>query len=108
MAKNLTELKQLLAAKLQQGCSDCVPLIRENTPIDTQRLFESIDSSNIQESGNIIQCKVTLGGKTLYGLRREQNKARPVNYAVYVEAKYGFVRQHLSEMKTIIMESLTN
>ena len=106
MARTLAELKQQLAAKLHQGCLEGVDIIKEATPIDTQRLFESVDAAQPVINDSAIECKITLGGKTLYGVQREQDIKKSVNYAKYVEARYGFVRQSLAAVSNAIVDNL--
>lgn len=106
MAQTLSELKQILAAKLQKGCVEGAIAIKENTPIDTQRLFESVDATEAEISDSSIKCKIVVGGKALFGVRRETNIQRPVGYAKYVEARYGFVRQSLGDVRQKIEDNL--
>lgn len=102
---NLSGLKRSLSNKLWLGCANSVNVIQDVTPIDTQRLFESVAVSGVVETQtDVFKCQIVIGGQSLYGVRREQNIKRPVNYAKYIEAKYGFVRQSLSA----IAETITN
>jgi hypothetical protein len=97
-------LKRSLQNKLWQGCSNSVNVIQENTPIDTQRLHDSVAVTNaIETEEGVIKCRIVLGGKELYGRRREQDIKKPVNYAKIIESKYGFVRQSLSTVTETIM-----
>ena len=106
MATTLNELKQLLAERFQKGCQNGAEIIKENTPIDTQRLFETVRATDASINGSVVSCEIVLGGKELYGVRREQDIKKPVNYAKFVEMRYGFVRQSLGEVKQNIINNL--
>jgi hypothetical protein len=102
---NLNGLKRSLANKLWLGCANSTQVIKDNTPIDTQRLFESVDSTNVVETQeNVFKCRIVVGGKSLYGVRREQDIKKPVNYALQVESRHGFVRKSLSQITETIMQ----
>lgn len=99
-----TGLKRALQNKLWQGCANSVNVIQENTPIDTQRLHDSIAVTNaIITDDGAIKCRITIGGQELYGVRREKDIKKPVNYAKSIEARHGFVRQSLSAVTETIM-----
>jgi hypothetical protein len=107
MSDTLNELKSVLAAKLAKGCHNSIEIIQNVTPIDTQRLYTSVDATEsvINDNGSIT-CEITLGGKELYGIRRDQQHKKPVNYALYVEIRTGFVRSALANIKNQIIEDL--
>ncbi|BAY20813.1 hypothetical protein NIES2100_05570 [Calothrix sp. NIES-2100] len=99
----IEKIKQQVAEKIHRGSGRSVEIIRNVTPVDTQRLFESIEAEKPVIQGNNVCCKIRLGGKTLYGIKREQNIKRAVNYAVYVEAKTGFVRSSVPQIRSEIL-----
>jgi hypothetical protein len=81
-----------------------VTKIKESTPIDTQRLFESVEKKDPENiSANIFRFRIVIGGKSLYGVRRETSLKKDVNYAKYVESRYHFVRNSFH----IITKNLT-
>lgn len=88
------------------GCLDAVELIKSSTPIDTKRLFTSIRVEDLTNKDNQIKAKIVLGGVELYGILREQDIIKPVNYALYVEARSPFIRPILSEIKQAIINRL--
>lgn len=104
-----TGLKRSLREKLWLGCTNSVNIIQENTPIDAQRLHDSIAVTNAVETDDgIIKCRITIGGQELYGVRKERDIKRPVNYAKIIESRYGFVRQSLADIHSTIMNELNS
>ena len=106
MANSLNQLKQILAQRLQKGCENGSLAIRENTPIDTQRLHETVQATDATIEGSVIQCKITIGGQELFGIRRETDIKKPVNYAKVIEMRTGFVRQSLTAVTGSIADAL--
>lgn len=103
---NITLVKQQIIKALNRGSGRGVEIIRSNTPIDTQRLFETVEATPVIDQGDKVCCRIVLGGKNIYGVRREQNIKRPVNYAIYVEAKTGFVRSNMNQIRQAIISEL--
>lgn len=99
----LERLKQQVADKIDRGSGRCVNIIKANTPIDTQRLFETVEAEKPVIQGNKVCSRICIGGKELYGIRREQNIKRPVNYAIYVEARTGFVSSLVPQIRQEIL-----
>lgn len=103
--KTISELKQDLINRIFNALNQGAEAIKEVTPIDTQRLYESVDTPPPIQHSNKVFFRITLGGKSLYGIRRETNIKRDVNYAKYVEARYHFVRSQLGTIVWLIKKS---
>jgi len=97
--KTLNLLKVELHKRLIKGCEDSVEIIKNNTPIDTKRLYET---TRVEEA-SLLRAKIMIGGMRLRGILREQNLERNVNYAIFVERKYQYVRQVLSNIESAII-----
>lgn len=104
----LLKLKLQLATKLNEGCREAAKLIKETTPIDTQRLYESTRATEPEINKDSISCKVVAGGLELYGVRREQDIRRPVDYAIFVENKYNYIRNQLDQITEAILDPFQN
>lgn len=94
------KLLNAVAAKLNTGIDLSVDILKYNTPIDTQRLYESTRNGGIEINyrQNQVLAQILIGGIELYGVRREQNLLKPVNYGLWIEIKYSYIRSSLSEM----------
>lgn len=103
-------LKQKLHSTLVSGCEKAVEIIKEDVPVDTERLFQStkIDSEEFNESDDNLQVNIVAGGIDLYGVRREQNILKSVDYAIYLERRDGFMFSNLSRITDAIVEEFEN
>ena len=106
--QNLDRFKTQLAAKLAEACENGVQVIKDVTPIDTQRLYASTRVGEPSVEGNKIKCKIIVGGISLYGIRREQELVKDVNYAIFVERKYQYIRKQESVLISEILKGLIN
>ena len=104
---NFNKLKQDLAARLYQGCDNASEIVKEVTPIDTKRLWTSTRADELQINQDLIGCKVVAGGEKLYGVLREQDIKKEVDYAIYVEAKYGYVVSVLPDVKEALLNAIS-
>lgn len=103
----LKQLQQKLASKLVEGCSRGASILRDNTPIDTKRLWSSTRISESVTSGLVTECKIIAGGSIEYGVTKEVDIAEEVNYAIFVESRTNYARECLGDIKRVIVESLT-
>lgn len=100
------KLKQELASKLQKGCEESADILRENTPIDTKRLWESTRAGEVEIKSDSIECQIIAGGESLYGVNREQDIKRDVDYAIFVESRTNYARNSLKDIKNTILDKL--
>jgi hypothetical protein len=104
--KVFNKLVNELSAKLNNGCQSGVDVLKNNTPVDTQRLYESTRASNVELENDVLKCKIIAGGLSLYGVRRETERVRDVNYAIFLELKYHYIRNCLLPIINQILSSL--
>lgn len=99
-------LKQKLHSTLVSGCEKAVEIIKQDVPIDTQRLYEStrIDSDEFNESNDNLSINIVAGGIELYGMRREQAILREIDYGIYVERRDGFMISNIDIITEAIVE----
>lgn len=99
------KLLNAVAKKLTLGVDESVEILKNNTPIDTQRLYESTRNGGVEINyrQNQVLAQILIGGIELYGIRREQNLLKPVNYGLWVEIKYNYARSSLTEMSQAII-----
>ncbi|GIW59485.1 MAG: hypothetical protein KatS3mg087_0551 [Patescibacteria group bacterium] len=102
----LRELAQLLGDRLYQGCEDGAEIIKQTTPIDTQRLYESTRADNLEINNTHVSCRVVVGGVEMYGVRREQNILKDVDYAAEVELRYGYMQGAIADVEGAIAQRL--
>lgn len=100
----LESLKKRLALKLYQGCKNAAEIIKEDTPIDTQRLYETVEATQPEINKNCVKCKIVLGGQSLYGIRYQTGIKKDVNYAIYVEMRTPFIRPKLNQITQTIKD----
>lgn len=106
----LDNLKKTLQNRLILGCSKAVEVIKASTPIDTQRLYEStrVEADELNISSDLIEVNIVAGGIESYGVRREQNILKEVDYGIYVERRDGYIRQNMPEILDVILEEFEN
>jgi hypothetical protein len=104
--QKFVELKRNLHSNLVSGCEKAVEIIKEDVPIDTQRLFEStrVDDSEFNESSDDLQVNLVAGGIELYGVRREQSILKEVDYAIFLERRDGFMYEKIQRITDAIVE----
>lgn len=105
---NLDKLCVQLARKLEKGCDEGAKVVRANTPIDTKRLWESTRADTPVKTRYHIKCRIIAGGLKLYGVTRETDIKKEVDYAIYVEYRYNYIRSSLKQIKRVLIESLKN
>lgn len=100
------KIRQILQDKLIKGCNNAVEIIKENTPIDTQRLYESTrtELNTLETNSEMIEVNIIAGGVEIYGIRREQDILREVDYGIYVERRDGYIRSNLNQITDAILE----
>lgn len=103
----LSKLKQELAIRLQQGCESGAEILRDNTPIDTKRLWESTRGDTATISGDVISCRIVAGGLSLYGINRETDIKHEVDYAIFVESRTNYARNSIGQITNAILDNLT-
>jgi hypothetical protein len=103
-------LKRSLHSTLVNGCEKAVEIIKEDVPVDTERLFQStrIDSEEFNESDDNLQVNIVAGGIELYGVRREQSILREIDYGIYIERRDSFMFSNLSRITDAIVEEFEN
>lgn len=99
-------LKKELASKLQSGCDEAANIIKDVTPIDTKRLWQSTRAEEVEITTSCIQCRIVAGGEALYGVLREQDILKEVDYAIYVESRTSYIRSSLKDIKNAILDKL--
>jgi hypothetical protein len=102
----LSKLKRELATRLQKGCESGAEVLRDNTPIDTKRLWESTRGDTASINGDLISCRIVAGGLSLYGINRETDIRREVDYAIFVESRTNYARESLGEISKTILDNL--
>lgn len=104
--KNIAALKIQLGLKLYDACNDAAEILRDNTPIDTKRLWKSTRPIPIEVNKNAITSGVMAGGATLPGITREKNIRKAVVYAIYVNARTGYIEECVPEIVNAIERRL--
>jgi hypothetical protein len=87
---NFADLKKDLEQRLETGLKDSIPVLQDTIAIDTKRAYTTI---------RVEQNRLIIGGQELYGVLREQDIKKAVDYAIFIEAKYKFVE---SSIPTIV------
>lgn len=105
--KTVNQLKRNLTNKLYVGCQKSATIVQDQTPIDTKRLYTSTRAGQVTVDGTSISCKIIAGGEELYGILKEQDILKPVNYALEVEIKYNYMRSCLNQCVDTILHELT-
>ncbi len=105
--KNIEALKIQLGLKLYEGCNDAAEVLKDNTPIDTKRLWKSTRPIGVRITKNAITSGVMAGGMTLPGIIREQNINKDVVYAIYVNNRTGYIDQCIPEITDAIERRLS-
>jgi hypothetical protein len=104
--KNIDALKINLGLKLYEGCNDAAAILRNNTPIDTKRLWKSTRPIGITVTKDAIRSGVVAGGVTLPGITREQNINKVVVYAIYVNNRTGYIEECIPQIVDAIERRL--
>jgi hypothetical protein len=100
----LNHLKRQLAQSLIKGCEKAVLVIKANTPIDTQRLYEStrVEAEDLDYSADVLEVEIVAGGVAIAGIKRETGIVRDVDYGIYVERRDGYIASTLPEIENAI------
>jgi hypothetical protein len=85
-----------------KNCDQCVELLKNSTPIDTQRLHDSTQHNVVSNSDDFLIVDITQGGVSLLGIRRETDIKKDVNYAIHIERRYNHVTTNIPEMVNIL------
>jgi hypothetical protein len=103
----LANLKRDLQNRFIQGCENAVEVIKDVTPIDTQRLYEStrVEMEDADITADIVTAQIVAGGVELYGVRREANILREVDYAIYVERRDMYIQNNLDAIVDAIVDA---
>lgn len=89
--KGIDALKINLGLKLYDACNEASEILRDNTPIDTKRLWRSTRPIAISINRDAIRSGIVAGGMSLKGITREQTITRDVVYAIYVNNRTGYI-----------------
>lgn len=106
--RGIDALKINLGLKLQEGCSDASAILRENTPIDTKRLWKSTRPMGITITRTAIKSGIVAGGLSLFGINREQNIKKDVVYAIYVNNRTGYIDNSITDIVDAIKRRLND
>lgn len=100
----LGSLKNQLASVFKKGCEKAVLVIKANTPIDTQRLYETtrLDTEDLDINQDILEIKIVAGGLAIAGVKRETGIIRDVDYGIYVERRDGYIASNITEIENAI------
>jgi hypothetical protein len=107
MNENLFEdLRTQLSIALENSCSELVDVVQDLTPIDTKRLYESTRIIPSVIEGDLIKSGVIIGGIELFGILREQDIKRMVDYAIYVEYSQFYIQGNMGIIISSLLSSL--
>lgn len=106
--KGIDALKIQLGLKLYEACNDASAILRDNTPIDTKRLWKSTRPMGISVSRNAIRCGVVAGGLSLKGINREQTISKDVVYAIYVNNRTNYIDNSMPAIVDAIERRLSD
>lgn len=106
--KGIQELKEQLALKLYEGCVDGADILRDNTPIDTKRLWKSTRPLEPTINKFVIRCGIVAGGQSLQGITRETTITRDVVYAIFVNNRTGYIDNCMTEIVNAIEGKLSD
>lgn len=89
------------------GCEDGALVLQDSTPIDTMRLYEStrVEIENISKDRAAV--RIVQGGVELYGIIRERDILKRVDYGLYVIARNNYIRANIEEIKSAIINRMT-
>ena len=100
------DLKNELSVALQDSCSELVSLIQDLTPVDTKRLYESTRPMEVVIEGDLIKSGVIIGGIELFGILKEQDIKKMVDYAIYVEYSQFYIQGNMGIIISALLSSL--
>lgn len=89
------------------GCEDGALALQDATPIDTMRLYESTRVEIVNISKDRATVHIVQGGIELYGIIRERDILRKVDYGLYVIARNNYIRANIDEIKAAIINRMT-
>jgi len=101
----LTNLKKEIHKALERGCEKAVIVIKANTPIDTQRLYETtrVETEYFDDSADILEVQIVAGGQAIRGVKRETGIIRDVDYGIYVERRDGYIASNINEIEKAVL-----
>ena len=102
----VNKLRGQLAQRLQQGCVDAALILRDNTPIDTKRLWSTTRADEVVTDGDYLSCRIVAGGENVPGILRETDIKRDVDYAIFVESRTNYARETLNDIKNVLIDNL--
>lgn len=103
---NINALKINMGLKLYEGCVEGANLLKENTPIDTKRLWKTTRPMGISITQLAIKSGIVAGGLAIKGINREQNQIRSVSYAIWVNNRTNYIDEVVPEIARAIRRSL--
>lgn len=103
---NINALKINMGLKLYEGCTEGAQILRENTPIDTKRLWTTTRPMGISITQLAIKSGIIAGGLAIKGINREQNLTRNVSYAIWVNNRTNYIDEVIPEIARAIRSSL--
>jgi hypothetical protein len=95
-----------ITKKFLNGCQQAAEILKENTPVDTQRLKNSTRAQLVKNSKDEIIVRIIQGGISQPGVLREEGIERDVDYAGYVEMNQSYVRNSLKQMTSAITDEM--
>jgi hypothetical protein len=104
----INALKINLGLKLHKGCTDGAEILRNNTPVDTKRLWKTTRPMSISITQSAIRCGVIAGGLSIKGILREQNVKKDVTYAIWVNNRTNYIEEVAPEIARAIGRSLSD
>jgi hypothetical protein len=102
----INALKINLGLKLYEGCVDGAEILRNNTPIDTKRLWRTTRAMPISITQMAIRCGILAGGMSIKGILREQNIKKDVTYAIWVNNRTNYIEETIPEIARAMERSL--
>lgn len=100
------EIKDIFSESLSSACEELVEIIKDLTPIDTKRLYESTRLIEPSLEGDLIKSGVVIGGIELFGILKEQDIKKMVDYAIYVEYSQFYIQGNMSIILTTLLSSI--
>lgn len=106
--KGIEQLKKELASKLYDGCCDGAEILRDNTPIDTKRLWKSTRPIDVNINRETIRSGIVAGGVSLTGILRETTIQKDVVYAIFVNNRTGYIDNCMASIGSAIEGKLSD
>lgn len=103
--EGLRLLRRQLESRLTNAVDEAVAATKAVVRVDTGRMQKSVRSEPlVRPSPNLVLTFMVIGGIELYGVYKEQDRKRLVDYAAEVETLYGDVRANISLLIAALRE----